>query len=825
MTFGEVPVSSTRLPGLPVHMLQNYLKIAFRTLWKDKSSTLINVIGLAVAFYSSTMLFMTVALEHSFDRFHQDHDRIFRTYAITNHPDGVRRVANMPLPFVPALKQEFPELDGATRYQEGGGLVRFGNKQLDKEIDGVDADFLSMFSFPLLKGDASQALASLSSIVISQNMATDVFGRANPMGKTLAVNSAGSWKSYVVTGVLADVPDNSSMRFDALTRIENQAGYQDNKSRWDNLNHSVYIKLKAANADPINFERRLQPFTRKYFAANIRDLKQQGAKPDDRGDLFGIRLQPLLDVHGNGNLTGTNASRSGQYALTAIGLFILLIAAINFVNLTLGRSFVRAREVGVRKSLGAQKYQLFVQLWGETILTCALGLALGAVLMIALRTSFNTLFGAKLTLATLFQPGTLLVALASFLAITLIAGGYPALVMSRFQTVQVLKGRITGTKPSRLRNGLIIAQFTITCLLMTGTLVVLLQTNYLRNQPLGFDQEQVISIPVGGEVDGRVALQQLRNRLASNPGVVSVSGTGVNLGRGLDGGTTKSVVGFMYKGREISSNWLRVDYDYLKTLGIQLKAGREFSRQYPTDSTSALVVSASFAKKLGKANPVGTFFQMDSAGVKYEIIGLVPDFHLYNLREKMEPVAMHIQPEAAISYILVRTVPDRMLSVMEALKTEWKQLAPRTEFTGSFLNQNTERWYRQEKRTATLLSIAAGLAITLSCMGLFAIALLTIQQRTKEIGVRKVLGASVGSIVALLSSGFLKLVVIALVIASPLAWWAMNEWLTNFAYHIDMPWWVFALTALLALGVAFLTVSVQSINAALMNPVKSLHSE
>ncbi|WP_080239565.1 ABC transporter permease [Spirosoma rigui] len=806
-------------------MLQNYLKIAFRTLWKDKSSTFINVIGLAVAFYSSTMLFMTVALEHSFDRFHRDYDRIFRTYSVTNHPDGVRKSANMPLPFVPALRQEFPELDGATRYQEGGGLVRFGSKQLDKEIDGVDPDFLTMFSFPLLQGNARQALASLSSIVITQNMAHDVFGSVSPVGKTLAVNSGGSWKTYIVTGVLADVPDNSSMQFDALVRIENQPGYQESKSRWDNLNHAVYIKLKPTQADPATVEKRLQPFTRKYYTANIRDLKQQGAKPDERGDLFGIRLQPLLDVHGNGNLTGSNASRTSQYALTAIGLFILLIAAINFVNLTLGRSFVRAREVGVRKSLGAQKYQLFVQLWGETILTCAVGLVIGTVLMLSLRTTFNALFGAKLTLATLFQPSTLVVALGSFLLMTLVAGGYPALVMSRFQTVQVLKGRITGSRPSRLRNSLIIAQFTITCLLMVGTLVVLLQTNYLRNQPLGFDQEQVISIPVGGEVDGRVALQQLRNRLAGNPGVVAVSGTDVNLGRGLDGGTTKSVVTFMHKGREISSNWLRVDYDYIKTLGIKLQAGREFNRQYPTDTTSALIVSAGFAKKLGNENPVGTFFQMDSAGVKYQIIGLVPDFHLYNLREKIEPVAMHIRPEAGISYILVRTVPDRMLSVMESLKTEWRQIAPRTEFAGSFLNQNTERWYRQEKRMATMLSIAAGLAITLSCMGLFAIALLTIQQRTKEIGVRKVLGASVGSIVALLSAGFLKLVVMALLVASPLAWWAMNEWLTNFAYHIDIPWWVFALTALLALTIAFLTVSVQSIKAALMNPINSLHSE
>ena len=263
-------------------MIKNYLKIAFRNLWKHKSSTLINVLGLAVAFCASTLLFMQVAFQYSFDQFHTDRNRIFRAYSVSNKPDGIKRSASMPYPFAPTLKQEMPEIEAASGYQEGGGLVRYGDKQLDKEIDGVDPDFLTMFSFPLIQGNARQALNGLSNMVITQRMATAVFGATNPMGKTLAVNSNGGWRSFIVSGVLADAPKNSSVQFDALMRIENMGGYQDGKSRWDYTNHDVYLKLKPANADQVTFEKRLQAFTRKYYASSIRDLKQAGAKPDDR---------------------------------------------------------------------------------------------------------------------------------------------------------------------------------------------------------------------------------------------------------------------------------------------------------------------------------------------------------------------------------------------------------------------------------------------------------------------------------------------------------------------------------------------------------------
>ncbi|MBD2699247.1 ABC transporter permease [Spirosoma sp. BT702] len=806
-------------------MLTNYLKIAFRTLWKHKSSTFINLIGLSVAFGSATLLFLSAAFELSFDHFHTDHDRIYRTYFSINNPKGKELRASMPYPFVPALKQEFPELAGATRYQEGHGAIQYGDKQIQKQVDGVDADVLTIFSFPMRQGNAKTALNSLSSIVLSENVAKDIFGTTNPMGKSLRVNGLGGWKDFIVTGIIADFPDNSSIQYDAFVRIENIPEYPVNKDRWDNTQHSVYVKVKSGTSQA-SFEKRLQPFTQKYFQGNIAELKKQGAKPDERGEIFSTRLQPLLDVHfETAMIQGLGTNRMYVYTLMLIGLFILAIAAINFVNLTLARSFTRAREVGVRKSLGAQRGQLFTQLWGETLLTCGSGLLIGAGLVVSLREKFNAVFNAKLTLDYLLQPMTLVIVLSAFLLVTLVAGGYPALVMTRFQTVQVLKGVVKAARPGLLRNSLIITQFSITCLLLISTFVVLRQINYLREKPLGFRTEQVISIPVGSEVEGKYALTQLRNRLANNPNVMSITGTGVNLGRGLDGSSSRNMVGFLHNGRDVTSDWLRVDYDYLKTLDIKLLAGRDFSPQHPMDSTVSVIVSTSFAKELGEKQPLGAFFQTDSAGTRYQIIGLIPDIHMYALRNEIKPVAMHMHQDAGITYLFVRVIPQSLLPMMETLKQEWRQIAPKSEFQASFMNENTDRWYRKEEKLSQMFSVAASIAIVLSCMGLFAIALMTIQQRTKEIGVRKVLGASVMSIVLLLSKDFLKLVLVALVIASPIAWYGMNQWLSDFPYKTDVSWWVFALTGLLAVSVALLTVSFQSIRAALMNPVKSLRSE
>jgi ABC-type antimicrobial peptide transport system permease subunit len=532
---------------------------------------------------------------------------------------------------------------------------------------------------------------------------------------------------------------------------------------------------------------------------------------------------PLLDVHFDTETgSGQGISRTYIYTLLLVGLFILAIACINFINLTIAQSVGRAREVGVRKSLGAGRAQLFGQIWGETLLLCSISLFIGLGLAWAALPTFNRLFNSHLTLDSFAKPDVLIVTALGFLLVTLVAGGYPSWFAARFNAVEVLKGKVTMKRPGVLRNSLIIAQFAIACLLIVCTLIIGQQIDYLREKPMGLNEEQVISVPIGQDLDGPTALRQLRDRLLRQPSVVSVSGTGVNIGAGLDGSSSRQMYGFAHNKRDVQCDWLRIDYDYLKTLDIKLVQGRDFNPSFGMDTVSSVLITQSMAKQLGESNPVGKFIKPDDKS--FQIVGVVTDFNLYSLHQKAEPVTLQMN-SGPIRYLLVRVAPQNLSSAMTTVKAAWKAIAPKQEFKGSFLNENTDRWYKREQRLSSIFSTAAGIAILLSCMGLFAVALLTIEQRTKEIGVRKVLGASVASIVALLSRDFLKLVLVAIVTASPVAWWAMSHWLDDFAYRIDIEWWVFALTGLLAVGIALLTVSFQSIKAALMNPVKSLRTE
>jgi putative ABC transport system permease protein len=807
-------------------MIHNYLKIAFRNLWKSKGFATINVISLASAFCISAFLFLIAYMHLTFDSFHEDGDRIFQTYFFSNDPEKPVKTGSMPLPFTPALKADFPELEAASRVMVGRkSLVEVNGKYYDKLINFTDADFLTVFSFPLLAGNREMALRELSSVVVSENMATDVFGTVNAIGKRLRIGSDGHLKDYIITGIVADAPDNSSIRYDALIRIENAPNYQGSKGNWDDVSHAVYLKLPP-NVDQPVFENRLKAFSRKYFQKQIAELTKKKAKPDQAGDLFAVRLQKLSDVHFNREITGNKGTPIVViYVILGMALFILSIACINFINVSVARSFSRAREVGVRKSLGALRSGLFVHILSESALICGIGFLVGSVLAYFLMPVFNAEFGANLKLDHVLQPGFIALSLGVAALVTLVAGGYPAWQMAKFNTVEVLKGKVTTKRPGVLRNALIVTQFTLSCLLTCCTVIAYQQVGHLRQRPLGFDKEQVISIPVGTQVDGRQVLQRLRNKLADDPSVLALTGTNVNLGRGKDRVKTRTTVDFTTKGSKISTDVLLVDYDYLKTLHIKLVAGRDFDRSYAADSAKRVLISQSMAKKIGEKNPVGLFLGDDSTGVKSQIIGVVPDFQLYSVTDEVNPITMHLSNTEPIHYVFVRVSPQSLAGSMEKMKKVWTEVAPQSEFMGSFLDENVDAWYQNEAQLSEVLSLASGIAILLSCIGLFAIALLMIGQRTKEIGVRKVLGASVPGIVLLVSRDFVKLVLIALCIAVPLAWFGMQAWLDNYSYRIDISPWVFVAVGLSAILIALITISFQSVKAALMNPVKSLRSE
>lgn len=811
-------------PIFPFDMLKSYVTIALRTLWRNKGYAAINSIGLSVAFCICTFLFLTAYFQLSFNSFHQDQKRIFQTYFFKNAPEKIERMGNMPLPLTPALKAEYEDVEGAARVMEmRKSTIEYKGKFVEKDVTLTDPDFFQIFSFPLIKGNSKTVLMDLRSIVITKTMAQILFGKEDPMGKVLQIGGEGNQKGYIVSGVSTDVPENSSIRFDALIRVENLPNYQATQNQWDAFSHKAFVKL-APHVDQKTFENRLKPFAQKYLTAEIESLKNRGAKPDKNGDIFAIRLQNLSKVHFDTDIS-SGPPIAMVYAIIGIGLFILFIACINFVNLSIARSFTRAREVGVRKTLGALKGQLFVQIWGESTLLCFIGFVVGLLLTYVLLPEFNAAFGAKFTISYMLQPQVIALLFGLFVLVTLVAGGYPALQMAAFHPVEVLKGKISLKRPGVLRNSLIVAQFAMSALLACCSVIAFQQVNYMRQKPLGFEKEQVISIPVGSKANGRQVLQRMRNKLASDPAIVSITGTGVNLGRGKDGTNSRSVIGFNYKGKEVASDWLLVDYDYIKTLQIPLLGGREFDPAYPSDSLDRVVITQSMADMIGEKEPVGKFFQTDTAGAKIQIIGVVPDFHLYSLANEIKPITMHLSHSEPIHYIFVRVAPASLSASMDKMKEVWKEVAPGTEFIGSFLDENIEAWYRDVERLFQIFGLASFVAILLSCSGLFAVALLVIEQRTKEIGIRKVLGASIPAIIFVLSKDFIKLVLIALAIAIPLAWFFMQQWLNEYPYQIEISIWIFIGVGIAATLIALLTVGYQSIKAALANPVKALRSE
>ncbi|MDN3655944.1 ABC transporter permease [Ferruginibacter paludis] len=804
-------------------MFKNYLTIAWRNLKKHKAYTAINLVGLVVAFSSSILVFLAAYFDLSFDRFHTNSNHIFRTYSKVQTPEGVRYGNSSAYPLAPALKQAFPEVKYAARLKYGGSAVRYKGKDYNKSIRTTDPDFLKMFSFPVIKGDANTALNELSNVVLSKSFAKSIFGDEEPINKTIQLKLNNKWTDFIVTAIIDDFPQNSSIEYDGLIRIENSGDYVANKNEWNMQNHNVFIQL-ADNVDQAQFEKKALHFLLKNNPPSVDDIQKAHLKPDANGNYATLLLTPLKDVHFYDDSTG-GTKKGYVYTLFLLAFFIMLIASINFINLSIARSFTRAKEVGVRKSIGANKGQMFLQIWGESLLICAIAFIIGLAVAYFLLPGFRSLFNTVLPFSFIAQPVTLLCILACFVLVSLISGGYPALIMSGFNTIEILKGKLTLKKRGGLRNSLIVVQFSIAVLLICSTVIVLQQLNYLRSMPLGYNKQEVISVPVSNTVDAGTFIQRMRNEFLMDPNVVAVSGTNINIGDGLDNSGNRQSYGFNYGDKNVQTDWLYVDYDYLKTLDIPLKAGRDFDRNFATDSITSVVVNESMAKQMGDKDVVGKFLWPDTAQPKMQVIGVIPDFHLYSLHEKVDPLTMQIGRGSSMSYALLRLKPGNMVTMMDKVKKFWKSELPDKEFLGSFLDENTERWFRKEQQLSTIYSIAAGIAIIISCMGLFAIALLMIEQRIKEIGVRKSLGASVQAIVTMLSKDFIKLVLVSILIASPIAWYAMNNWLKDFAYHISIQWWVFVLTGLTAITIAVLTVSYQSIRAALMNPVKSLRSE
>jgi ABC-type antimicrobial peptide transport system permease subunit len=809
-------------------MIRNYFLTAWRNLKTHRLNAVINTAGLAIAFTVCILLFLMVHFEFSFDKWQKNVNTLYQAYNLSHAPDGDEKGSSFGYPAAPAFKSEVPGIVRTTDFMNAGRGIRYKDKEIDNSVTLVSPDFFDMFSFPIVAGNKTSPLADLGSAVLTQPAATAVFGKEDPIGKTIKIKIGGAWKDLVVTAITQNPPENSTIQFNILARIELNTDYATDKNEWNHQHHPVYVQL-APNFTQQRVESNLRDLVKKRRIADDEYMKGKGYRKDANGDMFALKLAPYASLHFDDELGRGSVNKSYLFILILIAVVVLIIACFNFINLNVARAFTRAREVGVRKTIGAGKTQIFFQLWIESLLLFAVALIIAVGLAVLLLDPFNKLFVEKLSMKALVQPLVILSVLAGMLLVSFMAGGYPAWLVARFRTVEVLKGKVSVGRSSLVRNGLITFQFVMACLLICSTIVIYRQFQYMRTAPLGFEQESVISIPVKNEENSLRYVRELRQQLASQPQVLSVTGSSANIGIGEDHSQSTWGIGFTYNGKGIMTEMLTVDYDFLKTIGVKLLAGRDFSRDFPTDTAANVrnvIVSESMARQFAEKNIIGLSFYSDSAEPKWNIIGLIPDIHLHSLHDKVGALTLQMaRQHTALGYIMVKVRTNNPRQAMAVVRDAYKTIEPDNTTNPSYLTENTYRWYAKEERLSTLFCTAAVIAVVLSCLGLFAIVSLVIGRRRKEIGVRKVLGASVTGITGLLSREFLRLVALAFLIATPIAWYFLNKWLADFPYRITLSWWVFPLAGVTALVIALGTISILTIQASLANPVKSLRTD
>ncbi len=792
-------------------MLKNYLKIALRNLRKHRGYTVINVAGLGVGLASCVLILLFVQDERSYDRFHANADRIVRVALDDIDANGnVSRFARVGAPWGPALVQDFPEVEKSVRFRYVGSVLFRQDDVQVYEANGLYTDpaVFDVFTLPFIHGNPETALAEPDGLVLTETMAEKYFGDDDPLGKTLTIEDT----DVTITGVVEDVPANSHFSFDFLRPFAvHAAARPDWMDNWGRYNYHVYLLLRDAAAAEA-----LQDKLPAFLPRHVDEVTAATTK---------VVLQPLTRIHLHSRRSRefeANGSMATVYILSAIALFILLIACINFMNLATARSASRAKEVGLRKVVGAHRHQLIGQFLGEAILVSFLALVAGLALVELFLPAFNTLTGKTLSTYYAQDAGLVLALLTLGLVVGGLSGSYPAFFLSAFRPASVLKGDLpTGTHAARLRKILVIAQFTISIVLLIGVGVVFEQLGFIQNKNLGFNKEQVVMIPMR---DSNVQQNYIAMKEAflQHPNVLKAAASSGTLGGG-DWGISIRAEGAPDE-ETLSTRMLCIDYQYLETMEMDLVAGRKLSEAFPSDAEDAFLINEALAQQLGWDDPLSRRLQVGGDWRKGAIVGIVKDFNFRSLHEAVDPMVMFFAPENMLVFS-VRIRSENAGSTLDHLRATWQQFAPDRPFVYSFLDESFARQYEADEQFGEVFSYFALLAVVIACLGLFGLASFTAEQRTKEIGIRKVLGASVAGIVLLLSKDFARLVGIALVLAAPLAYLAMTRWLENFAYRIEISWRIFLIAGSLALATAVLTVSYQAIRAALADPVKALRYE
>jgi putative ABC transport system permease protein len=797
-------------------VIRNYFKTAFRYLQRNKLYSFVNILGLAVGIASCLLIGVYIKHELSFDRFHAKADRIVRVTWEYNFGDVVNKTALTGTKVGPQLQRTFPEVQAYTRTLKYPVVIAYKDKMFEeKRFLYADSAFFSMFSFPLISGDPKTVLDAPDKTVITQSAAKKYFGSEDPVGKTVKI---GGSKDLVISGVAADAPHHSQIQFDFVTAFTFLNASKEEK--WSEANYITYLQLDDKNKLG-GLQSKMDSYMKKV---GKEEMQLQG------NNYMTFHLEPLTRVHLFSDLEGfePNSDIVYIYVLAAVALLILLIACVNYTNLSTAQSAGRSAEVGIRKVLGAGKRQVFNQFICESFLLTSVSIIMALILSVILLPYFNQLSGKDLTSSAILNPLTLFVLIVLAILVTLTAGAYPSLVLSGSKVIKILKTGFTFTGSNGLRKTLIVFQFVISIFLMISTIIILQQLSYINNKDLGYDKEQVVVLPVDKKMQS--AYVDIKNALANHPAVTSVAGayeepTDIGWSDGLSKGTT------LNEAEQISVNALPVDENFVKTLGLHIIAGNDYSltdvKQFDTSNGGqnlkySYMLNETAAKALGwtAEEAIGKTIAKGREG---KVKAVVKDFHFRSLHEAIGPLIIFMD-NRMVNRLFVKIKGD-IPAALAHLEATWKQRVSHRPFEYHFLDEDYDALYKAEQRTAGVFTTFSTLAILLACLGLFALTAYSMVRRTKEIGIRKILGATIADILVLVSKDFLKLVLIAMLIAVPIAWYAINKWLQSFTYKTSIHWWVFAMAGVATLLIAFITISLQAIKTALTNSVKNLRTE
>ncbi len=787
-------------------LFRNYLKVTLRSIGRHRSFSFINIFGLALGLSCTLFISLWVLDELSFDRFHEKTERLYRIESDEEYSGYSMHSITSPPPLAPVLPGEIPEVEAAARFTRFGGMqLRYQDHSFfEPQIRATDTSFFRMFSFPLLKGDPDTALRDPFSIVISRRMAAKYFGEDDPLGCVIQAENRFDLK---VTGIIQDPPGNSTLQFDWIVPF---VFVEQNLRRlpegWSDAISTFVLLREGMEADPV------EPKITELI------LRNQGKQTRTVYQLAPLKRLRLYSIYGRGELVGTVKY---VYIFSLIALFVILIACINFMNLSTARSAQRAREIGMRKVVGAQRGDLIRQFYGESLLYTLCALCLAVLWVILLLPVFRTISGKPMSLAALGTRPVLLAGVAITFLTVLLAGSYPALLLSSLKPVRVLSRLGKSERKSIFRSTLVVVQFSLSIFLIIGTVVVYSQTRFMKGRDLGYDRSQLLTIPLRGEVGG--SYPALKNRLQQEPSILNVTAMGRRPTMIADYARDAGWAG-KDPDQDVRVVFAAVDYEFIETLGLELMEGRTFSRDYTTDAKEAFLINEEAAKLIGRESAVGTPFTM--FGRPGTVIGVLKNFHFQPLRREIQPLAFLLAPNPNwLGNIVVRFSPENTAATLASIEKVWKEVLPTYPFEYVFVDEDYSQFYRREERVGQLLGNFSFLAVFIACLGLFGLASFVVEQRTKEIGIRKVLGASVSAIMISLCKEFVRLVVFSVLIAWPLAYLWARSWLDDFAYRIRLGPAVFLLTGLLALVIALLTVSFQAVRAARANPADALQYE